>query len=233
MNPLFSGFRDIELSTTGGAVGIFGGTFDPVHYGHLRAALEALEQLQIKDFRLLPAGSPPHRRSTFANATQRLAMLDLALANYPDLRVDDREVRREGASFMVDTLGEIRLEEGTAPVLLMIGQDAANGLDQWHQWRKLFDLAHLVILRRPDSKHDYSGTLFEQIQPRLVEQADLLHASPAGLVLPLEVTQLAISSTEIRRQIGAGLSPRFLLPDTVIDYMLANRLYTTGTTLRP
>ncbi len=209
------------------AIGIFGGTFDPVHYGHLRAALEAMERLHLQDFRLLPAGTPPHRASTFASADHRLAMLKLALSRYPELQVDDREVRREGSSYMVDTLGEIRREEGEAPILMMIGQDAANVLDQWYDWHKLFDLAHLVIMRRPESKHIYSGALFEQVQPRLVNDPDQLRKTPAGLILPLEVTQLAISSTEIRRQIHAGLSPRFLLPDSVIEYILEHRLYST------
>ena len=209
------------------AIGIFGGTFDPVHYGHLRAAVEAMESLQLQDFRIVPAGTPPHRANTFAPAEHRLAMLKLALARYPELRVDVREVQRAGASFMVDTLSEIRLEEGDAPILLMIGQDAVNTLDQWHEWRNLFELAHLVIMRRPESKHIYSGALFEQIQPRLVNDPGELQNAPAGLVLPLEVTQLAISSTEIRRQICAGLSPRFLLPDPVIDYILEHGLYSS------
>jgi nicotinate-nucleotide adenylyltransferase len=207
------------------AIGIFGGTFDPVHYGHLRAALEAMERLHLQDFRLLPAGTPPHRANTFASADHRLAMLKLALSRYPELQVDDREVRREGSSYMVDTLSEIRREAGEAPILMMIGQDAANVLDQWYDWHKLFDLAHLVIMRRPESKHIYSGALFGQVQPRLVNDPDQLRKTPAGLILPLEVTQLAISSTEIRRQIHAGLSPRFLLPDSVIEYILEHGLY--------
>jgi nicotinate-nucleotide adenylyltransferase len=107
----------------------------------------------------------------------------------------------------------------------MIGQDAANALDQWREWERMFDLAHLVIMRRPESRHNYSGALFEQVQPRLVKNPDQLKNSPAGLILPLEVTQLAISSTEIRRQIRAGLTPRFLLPDVVIDYILEHGLY--------
>jgi nicotinate-nucleotide adenylyltransferase len=207
------------------AIGIFGGTFDPVHYGHLRAAVEAMERLQLQNFHLLPAGTPPHRANTFASADHRLAMLSLALSRYPELQVDDREIRRDGSSFMVDTLSEIRREKGDAPILMMIGQDAANVLDQWHEWHRLFDLAHLVIMRRPESKHIYSGALFEQVQPRLVNNPVRLHHSPAGLILPLEVTQLAISSTEIRRQVRAGLSPRFLLPDPVIDYILEYGLY--------
>lgn len=206
-------------------MGIFGGTFDPVHYGHLRAALEAMEMLHLQDFRLLPAGMPPLRANTFASADHRLAMLRLALFKYPELQVDDREVRREGLSFMVDTLSEIRREQGDAPILMMIGQDAANGLDQWHEWHRLFDLAHLVIMRRPTSKQNYSAALFEQVQPRLVDHSAQLQNSPAGLILPLEVTPLAISSTAIRSQIRAGLSPRFLLPDPVIDYILEHGLY--------
>ena len=126
---------------------------------------------------------------------------------------------------MVDTLTEIRSEEGDTPVLLMIGQDAANSLDEWHQWRSLFGLAHLVIMRRPDSKHAYSGVLFEQIRDRMVDDPGKLTGSPAGLVLPLEVTQLAISSTDIRRRIRTGLSPRFLLPDPVIAYIRQQQLY--------
>lgn len=207
------------------AIGIFGGTFDPVHYGHLRAASEAREKLRIGDFRLLPAGSPPHRAEIFASADHRLAMLRLAVEEHPDLIVDDREVRRSGQSYMVDTLAEIRAEEGDSPIVLMVGQDAVNQLDTWHQWHRLFDLSHLVIMRRPGSGHEYSGRLFEEIQGRLVDDAHLLARSPSGCILPLEVTQLEISSTDIRAQIAAGRSPRFLLPDAVLDYIATNRLY--------
>jgi len=207
------------------AVGIFGGTFDPVHFGHLRAATEAMEKLQLDDIRLLPAGAPPHRSITHASAEHRLAMLKLALADYPDLVVDDREVRRKGFSFMTDTLSEIRAGAADIPLLLFIGQDAANALDTWHEWPRLFELAHLVIMRRPESEDQYSEELFEQIQPRLVNNPGKLASSPAGLILPLELTQLAISSTDIRRRFRSGLSPRFLLPKPVIDYVREHELY--------
>ena len=206
-------------------IGIFGGTFDPVHFGHLRAASEAKERLPLSELRLLPAGTPPHRSVTYAGANDRLSMLRLALAGHGDLLADDREVRREGYSYMVDTLSEIRRDEGNVPLLLLIGQDAANNLDSWHDWKQLFELAHIVIMRRPDSRDIYSGPLFEEVQPRLVSEPRQLERSPAGLVLPLEVTQLAIASTDIRRQIASGKSPRFLLPDSVIDYIHAHGLY--------
>lgn len=211
------------------AIGIFGGTFDPVHYGHLRAALEAQEALQLGDFRLLPAGTPPHRPAPAANSSQRLAMLRLAVADYPGFTIDEREVRREGDSYMVDTLREIRGEAGSAPLLLFIGQDAANGLDSWHEWRDLCTLAHLVIMRRPDSEMTWSGELLLEMEKRLVDTASQLHSLPAGLVLPLEITQLTISSTGIRQLLLEGRSPRFLLPGAVIDYIRQNRLYFAGT----
>jgi len=142
-----------------------------------------------------------------------------------ELTADDREVRRGGYSYMVDTLTEIRRQVGEIPLLLMIGQDAANVLDSWHEWRQLFALAHIVIMRRPESRHVYSGALFRQVQPRLTNDPRRLFDSVAGAVLPLEVTQLAISSSYIRQQIERRKSVRFLLPDKVIDYIHAHGLY--------
>lgn len=207
-------------------IGIFGGTFDPVHNGHLRAAVESMERLALDCIRLLPAGTPPHRSTTHASAQHRLAMLQRAVGDCVHLRVDDREIRRGGYSYMVDTLRQIRKEEGSgAALLLLIGQDAANSLDSWHEWRQLFDLTHIVIMRRPESRHVYSGQLFAEIQPRLVGDSSVLSESDCGLVLPLEVTQLAISSTSIRHLIATGASPRFLLPDAVIDYIYQHDIY--------
>lgn len=210
------------------SIGIFGGTFDPVHYGHLRAAVEARERLGLADLSLLPAGDPPHRSDTVATAHQRLDMLRLAIGSCPELRADDREVRRSGPSFMVDTLMEIRAEAGAVPLLLLIGQDAANALDSWHRWRELFNLAHLVVMRRPDSHFDCGGELRREIERRRVQDPAGLHRSPAGSVLALQVTQLDISSTLIRGLFAARRSPRFLMPDEVIEYILARRLYTDG-----
>ncbi len=207
------------------AIGIFGGTFDPVHFGHLRAASEVKEQLGLDDFRLLPAGTPPHRKGTHASGAHRLAMLRLAVADHPDIFVDDREVRRSGASYMVDTLAELRAEARDCPLLLMVGQDAANKLDSWHRWRDLFDLAHLVVMTRPRAPHDYSRELAGEIDTREVEDYDRLLTRPAGLVAYLEVTQLAISSTEIRGHIAGGRSPRFLLPDRILGYIDYHQLY--------
>lgn len=210
---------------SGAAIGIFGGTFDPVHHGHLRAALEAKELLGLEDFRMLPAGNPALRSSTGASSAHRLAMLRLAISSCPGFSIDDREIARAGKSYMVDTLREIRSESGDAPLLLIIGQDAANGLDSWHEWRSLFSLAHLVIMHRPGSAVSWAGELREFMEGRLTDQVRELKESSAGRVLPLAVTQLAISSTGIREMLSSGLSPRYLLPDQVIDYIFEKQLY--------
>ncbi|HET6564132.1 MAG TPA: nicotinate-nucleotide adenylyltransferase [Xanthomonadales bacterium] len=210
---------------------IFGGTFDPIHFGHLRAAVEALESLRLDRLFLLPAGNPPHRTGTFASAEHRQAMLQLAVKDYPDLPVDPREVRREGYSWMVDTLDEIRSEIGQRqPLALLVGQDAVNQLDTWKEWRRLFDLAHIVVMRRPDSAHEYSPELMAEIETRLVKEAKALWLQPCGRVLPIELTQLAISSTDIRQRLQAGKSCRFLLPAAVIDYIREHGLYTDAHT---
>lgn len=204
---------------------VFGGTFDPVHYGHLRAAAEVRELLDVSDFRLMPAGQPPHRDDTGAEAYHRLAMLELALAPYPDLTVDEREVRREGPSYMVETLATIRSESREAPVILCLGQDAANKLDGWYRWRELFDLAHLVVMKRPRSRPRYPEAVAEALSARQVTSTAQLMREPSGSVRNLEVTQLAISSTDIRRQLASGRDPRFLLPATVLAYIRKHGLY--------
>jgi nicotinate-nucleotide adenylyltransferase len=126
---------------------------------------------------------------------------------------------------MVDTLGEIRREAASAPVLLLIGQDAANTLDSWYRWRDLFSLAHIVVMRRPDAHFHCAGELLQEVQRRRVSEPDDLLQSPAGRILPLEVTQLDISSTLIRRLLAEGLSPQFLLPDRVLEFIRQQRLY--------
>ncbi|NNJ64369.1 MAG: nicotinate-nucleotide adenylyltransferase [Xanthomonadales bacterium] len=207
------------------AIAILGGTFDPVHNGHLRAALEVREQFGLDEIRLLPAGTPPHRPAPEASAGHRLAMLQQVAAVYPGFRVDDREIRRAGYSYMVDTLEEIRAEAVAAPVLLAIGQDAANALDRWHEWERLFDLAHLVVMCRPDSRAEYGDGLSEQMERRrFPDSADLL-SSPAGRVCSMAITQLDVSATAIREAIRAGRSPAFLVPGSVRDYLREQDLY--------
>ena len=215
------------------AIAIFGGTFDPVHYGHLRAAAEVAEKLGVDDFRLLPAGQPPHRDATWAAARRRLDMLELALAPHADLSVDDREVQRGGVSYMSDTLASIRDEVDDTPVILCLGQDAANDLDRWHEWPRLLELAHLVVMTRPDAEPRYSQQLRAHLDGRFVGSCTNLMQRPAGCLCNINVTRLAISSTDIREQIADGRNPRFLLPSTVLAYIRKHNLYAEATRKNP
>lgn len=215
----------VDPTSTHRAIAIFGGTFDPVHYGHLRAAAEVAEQLGVSDFRLLPAGEPPHRDSTWASPRHRMAMLELALAPHADLSVDDREVLRDGPSYMTDTLASIRAEAGDLPVVLCLGQDAANQLHCWHEWTRLIDLAHLLVMTRPEAEPSYSVAVAEVFEGRWVDDPKALMDHPAGRVCKVDVTCLAISSTDIRNQLARNGNPRFLLPSTVLAYIRKHGLY--------
>lgn len=204
---------------------VFGGTFDPVHRGHLSAATEVRDALGIEDFRFLPAGEPPHRSTTFASPGQRLRMLELALGERPGFTIDRREIERTGPSYMVDTLASLRAEYPEDALLLVLGQDALNGLDRWHEWRRLPELAHLVVMTRPGERPDYGGALSDELAPRLTDCAETLGSAPAGRVLPLAVTPLAISSTAIRRCVNDPAALRRLVPRAVAEHIEREGLY--------
>ena len=196
-------------------VGIFGGTFDPIHFGHLRTAFELLHALRLAEVRLVPAGNPPHRGVPLCDARHRLEMARAAVADQPGLVVDDREVRRAGPSYTVLTLRELRDEAPGRPICLLLGMDAFLGLPQWHEWRSVFDLAHVVVAHRPGWTAPDAGTLGELLAERGTQRVDDLHESVAGRIHVRPVTQLEISSTDLRDLIVAGHDPRYLLPDAV------------------
>lgn len=206
-------------------IGIFGGTFDPVHFGHLRPALEVQQALHLQEVRFIPAGQPPHRDQPFASSTQRLAMLKAAIVDQPGFVVDERELRRPGPSYMVDTLVSLRSEMETEPLCLILGYDAFLGLTSWHQWQRLIELAHLVITHRPGWNHD---DLPDELQSLLQQHAMAtmkLAEVPAGGISFVEVTQLDISATRIREQIRVGQDVRYLLPESVYEMIREQNLY--------
>ncbi len=211
-------------------IGVFGGTFDPVHFGHLRPALELFETLQLKELRLIPAGNPPHRRPPHAAPGHRLEMLRRAVAGQEGFLVDQREIERQGPSYMVDTLNELRRELGAGqPLCLMLGMDAFLGLNSWYRWQEIPRLAHLVVSHRPgwgpEHLDDHGGPLAELAADALVQDPEALGTAPAGRVFMQAVTQLDISSTRIRALIRQGRTPRYLLPDEVWTYIQEQRLY--------
>jgi nicotinate-nucleotide adenylyltransferase len=196
-------------------IGIFGGTFDPIHFGHLRTAFELLQALRLSEMRFMPAGNPPHREVTVASAEQRLAMVQAATQGQPGFTVDDREIRREGLSYSVDTMRTLRADFPDRSLCLIVGMDAFLGLPKWHQWRELLELAHLVVAHRPGWRAPSMGPLGELLVDRGTGRIGDLHESRAGCIYIHAVTQLEISSTELRKMIAAGKDPRYLMPDAV------------------
>ncbi len=197
-------------------IAILGGTFDPVHNGHLRVALEACETLCVP-VRLMPAHVPPHRPAPVASPAQRVAMLRAALAGQDRLQLDTRELDRAEPSFTFDTLHQMRAEFGAQlPLILLLGADAFTGLPTWHRWRELFDLAHIAVLTRPGHSGPLPAELAAVVAARRTESAGALHASAAGKVLDLPVTPLEISASCIRALLARGRDLRWLVPDALL-----------------
>jgi nicotinate-nucleotide adenylyltransferase len=207
-------------------VGVFGGTFNPVHYGHLRSALELVERLQLEQLRLMPSASPPHRDTPECSAERRAAMVELAVSGEPRLVCDAREMQRPGKSYTIDSLIELRGELGAQQGLCMVlGCDAVQDIATWHRWQELLDWAHIVIIARPGWQLPRAGKLAQWLKAHQLESPELLRQRPCGGIVIEELRPLAISSTEIRDLLASGRSARYLMPQSVLDYIQTHTLY--------
>lgn len=212
-------------------IGIYGGTFDPIHYGHLRLAEELADFLALAQVRFIPAAQPPLRAGPQASPRQRLAMVELAIRGNPRFTADARELQRAGPSYTVDTLRELRQELGEAqPLFLFIGADAFLKLGAWHEWQQLFTLAHLVVAHRPGYDpaawvRQLDAGVLSEFNARQVTTPGAATGRAAGHILTFPMTALEISATRIRALIQAGHSARYLLPDAVVDYIGIEQLY--------
>lgn len=205
---------------------VYGGTFDPVHHGHLAIARAARDALAAT-VHLTPAADPPHRAPPGADAAQRARMVALAIAGEPGLALDERELRRDGRSYTVDTLRELRRERGQAPIALLLGADSLLGLPAWHQWDALPDLAHLIVADRGGSELDarLPPPLADALRGRWSDDPDALRRQPAGRVLRLHQPLHPGSATAVRAAIAAGGPWRALVPGAVAEHIARQRLY--------
>jgi nicotinate-nucleotide adenylyltransferase len=212
------------------ALGLFGGTFDPIHFGHLRLATELAEAFHLDKVIFIPAGLPYHRgRDAHATGEQRLTMLKLATQRDARFDVDDRELKRSGNTYTFDTLAEIRHERGPeTPLVFLAGTDSFAKIDTWHRWNELFDLAHFAVAVRADDS-DWSkkgpGTIPRDAWPRITLNPKELARAPAGKIMTFAMTPLSISSTAIRALAADGASIRYLAPDLVVDYIRSHNIY--------
>lgn len=209
------------------ALGLLGGTFNPVHVGHIRGAIEARERLALDQVLLIPANLPPLKAAPGVDARHRLRMLELAVADEPGLAVDSRELDREGVSYTVQTLQALRNAYGEAVSLtFIIGADCLTTLDQWYHWQQLTKLANIAVIDRPDSGGVIPVQVAAWLEDNACQPSDLARR-PCGGVVRLGQSPLAISSTELRAAIASGKNVRFLLPDPVIEYISDHDLYSS------
>ncbi|WP_025129304.1 nicotinate-nucleotide adenylyltransferase [Pseudomonas sp. PH1b] len=209
----------------GKRIGLLGGTFDPVHIGHLRGALEVAESMQLDELRLTPSARPPHRDTPQVSALDRLAMVECAVAGVSPLVVDDRELKRDKPSYTIDTLEQMRAELAADDQLfLLLGWDAFCGLPTWHRWEELLQHCHILVLQRPDADSEPPDALRNLLAARSVSDP-LALKGPGGHIAFVWQTPLAVSATQIRQLLASGKSVRFLVPDAVLAYIDAHGLY--------
>ncbi|MBM3107220.1 nicotinate-nucleotide adenylyltransferase [Pseudomonas sp. P66] len=211
--------------STARRIGVLGGTFDPVHIGHLRSALEVAEGLALDELRLMPNARPPHRNTPQVSAQDRLAMVRCAVKGVPTLSVDARELARDTPSYTIETLELMRAElAATDQLFLLLGWDAFCGLPSWHRWEELLQHCHILVLQRPDADVEPPDALRNLLAARSVSDPQAL-VGPAGNIAFVWQTPLAVSATQIRQLLASGKSVRFLVPDAVLAYIDAHNLY--------
>ena len=210
-------------------IALLGGTFDPVHNGHIGLADDVRRALGLDEVRLVPAGAPPHRGGPAASGQDRVAMLRLAVSGHPSLVVDAREVEREGKSYTVLTLEELAREAPGRPIIVIVGADAFLGFPTWHRWRDIFELAHVVVAARPGTELEFDGELAKEWNSRLAGTPEGLFSTPAGIIYQQAITPQPISATVIRAQLARGAAGRDavrqMLSPAVLRYIDQHHLY--------
>ncbi|HEY0267982.1 MAG TPA: nicotinate-nucleotide adenylyltransferase [Methyloradius sp.] len=209
-------------------IGMMGGTFDPIHFGHLRMAQEVSDRLELSRIHFIPSATPPHKTQTSVSAEHRAAMVNLAIIDNAKFKLDLRELQRDGPSYSIDTLDSLRTELGNdVSICLLLGSDAFVGLNTWHRWNELLNYCHIVLVQRPHTKIQDAlpSELQTLLQNHYTEHVADLSLVSAGHITMQAITALDISATAIREEIKHGRSLRYLMPESVISYIQANQLY--------
>lgn len=207
------------------AIGIFGGTFDPIHFGHLRTAIELQQTLGLAEIRFIPCYQPVHRELPIASPDDRFKMVCSAIQDEPLFQADDCEIRRNKPSYMIDTLEELQQKFTSTPLCLIMGIDAFLGFLQWHRFDQILRLANLVVVHRPQHSLPSVGPIAELIKQHLKSDLNTVHQIPSGNIILQPVTPLEISATDIRQQFANGKNPRYLLPESVYKYIQQHGVY--------
>ena len=209
--------------------GLLGGTFNPIHFGHLRMAQELAEALQLNEVRFIPSSSPPHKATPEVSAEHRAEMVKIAIADNPQFKFDDRELQRKGASYTIDTLISLREELGTkTAICLFMGSDAFIKLDTWHRWQELLNFCHIILVQRPNFSPEYPKlpeNLEILLRDHYTENALNLATKATGFIHMQKITALDISSTKIREMFKRDQTPRYLVHEKLIDYIKQHQLY--------
>jgi len=206
-------------------IGLLGGTFDPIHIGHLRPAIEARDAIGLAEVRLIPNHIPPHRAHPFCSGEQRLAMVKLAAAQNHHFVVDERELQRDTPSYTIDTLIELRHELPDTPLCFMMGMDSLLGLPSWHRWQELLDYTHLVVSARPGWQPEYPPLIAQLLADHQVKEVAALHRQRAGHIWLADNQPIALSATRLRALLSTGQDTRYLLPEPVAHYIDQQGLY--------
>jgi len=207
------------------AVGILGGTFDPIHFGHLRLALELFQAFDLDHIRIIPCYQPVHRKQPIASPEDRMAMTRRAVASESALKADETEIKRKEPSYTIDTLLDFRKKAPQVPFCILIGIDAFLGFTSWHRWQDILDNAHLIVAHRPNYHLPHTGIVAKLLRERHSDDATIIHKKIHGCILLHPITSLEISATDIRKQIAMGKNPRYLLPDNVYEYIKKRGTY--------
>ncbi len=218
------------MTTHAKPIGLYGGTFDPIHLGHLRSAVEILAICQLQQIHFIPCKNPVHKEGAIASDRDRFSMLMLATDNCSDLVVSDCELKRDTPSYTIDTLKEFKQKFTDTPLCLLVGSDTFMQLPTWHQWKKIIDISHIIIMKRPGFSLELSTELEDFLANHLADDITELHDNLSGKIYYQSVTEMDISSTQIRAQINAGITPRFLVPENILAYIERKQLYNDSTT---